>query len=120
MTRWDGQYGRSNGSSLEMGMILGRLIASSEQQIIILRTQTEILGEIKHELAQTPARLAEKIPVVTAESKTKTSILEWFDLIRRAGLSLVPISVTVLILTGKISLQEGWTMIMRAVGGSAP
>ena len=118
MTNWSGSSANSNGTGLELGLVLGRLGILNEQQITLLRAQTDILEDIKETLDQVPHKIAEKLPppVSVTPAKPPLSYIEILDIIRRTGLCLLPVSLVLLLLTGKITLIEAVSLLKQAFG----
>lgn len=102
--------GGVNGSSLELGLVLGRMLAAQDKQIMLLE-------RIESRLQSMPVALAERLPA--AQPREKMSWQEIMLNIRHTAYALLPIAVLALVIAGKISVLEGFSVIRQLILGPA-
>lgn len=102
--------GGTNGSSLELGLVLGRMLAAQDKQIALLE-------RIELRLQSMPVALAERLPAT--QQKEKMSWQEIMMNVRHTAYALLPIAVLALVIAGKISILEGMGVIRQLILGPA-
>lgn len=98
-----------NGSSLELGLVLGRMLAAQDKQI-------QLLERIESRLTNMPGALAEKLPA----GGTQKEKMSWGEImlnIRYTAYALLPVAILALVIAGKISFLEGWDIIRQMMFG---
>jgi hypothetical protein len=99
-----------NGSSFEIGMILGELRQEN-------RRQTEIMLAMLDEQRQLPGRLAAIIPPPAAPSPPAhppgpSTLPLWTDLLK----ALAPVLLIAGVIVGKLTIPEALPLIRNALG----